>query len=173
MPRSKLLAAVSTPEGAAAAAGMLKLLSVAAALPLEDHWILQTDAAALHKKAVDSKRQADNLKQVLASAQGRMRSTGLVPGRADLRHLPLWASVHAHSHRQLPALLAASPGQACPQLPFPLRPGRSSGVLQDTNTGNLKVFLAYVAAGVYFMAWCCKLEEDTLSAMPRSGELRE
>lgn len=46
--------------------------------------------------------------------------------------------------------------------------------LQDTNTGNLKVFLAYVAAGVYFMAWCCKLEEDTLSAaMPRSGELQK
>ena len=82
LPGSKLAAVVSTADGAAAAAGMLKLLSMAAALPLEDHWILQMNAATLHKKAVDSKRQADNLKQVLASAQaaqGRACSIGRVP----------------------------------------------------------------------------------------------
>lgn len=47
---------------------MLKLLSMAAALPTQDHWILQMDAAALHRKAVDSKRNAEFLKQVSAPA---------------------------------------------------------------------------------------------------------
>ena len=62
-----LLCSISGPQ-AAPVAGMLKLLSMAAALPTQDHWILQMDAAALHRKAVDSKRNAEFLKQVSAPA---------------------------------------------------------------------------------------------------------